>query len=169
VFTVMDSYPIEWLFPIREGRSAAQLGRKGRDKGRWMLGVRLGWMLDHTGQGVEGYWPPMHVPDKAFNALAATVDDQTITLADLGFRDKDGIPANVKLCPKGTWNERLIVETAFSMLTLVCPTKKCFHRLADYLWSHCAYLAAMFNVLNTLFRQLFPKDERRMSIAEFSL
>lgn len=169
LFTVMDSYPIELLFPIREGRSAAQLGRKGRDKGRWMIGMRLWWLLSNTGQVVEWYWPPMNVPDKAFNTLAATFDEQTIALADLGFRDKDGAPANVKLCPKGTWNERMIVETAFSMFTVVCHAKKFFHRVAEYLWSHCAYLAAMFNVLNTLFHELFPNDERRLSIAEFSL
>lgn len=30
--TVIDSYPIELLFPIREGRSQQQVGKKGRDK-----------------------------------------------------------------------------------------------------------------------------------------
>jgi hypothetical protein len=33
-FTVIDSYPIELLFSIREGRSEQQVGKKGRDKGR---------------------------------------------------------------------------------------------------------------------------------------
>ena len=32
-FTVIDSYPIELLFPIREGRSRQQIGKKGRVKG----------------------------------------------------------------------------------------------------------------------------------------
>jgi hypothetical protein len=32
--TVIDSYPIELLFPIRHGRRAGQVGKKGRDKGR---------------------------------------------------------------------------------------------------------------------------------------
>ena len=36
-FTVRDSYPIESLFPIREGRSRQQIGKKGRVKG--MVGV----------------------------------------------------------------------------------------------------------------------------------
>lgn len=35
LFTIMDSYPIELLFPIREGRSAGQVGKKDviRDAG----------------------------------------------------------------------------------------------------------------------------------------
>lgn len=33
-FTVIDSYPIELLFPTRQGRSEQQVGKKGRDKGR---------------------------------------------------------------------------------------------------------------------------------------
>lgn len=31
LFTVMDSYPVELLFPIRAGRSQQQIGKKGRD------------------------------------------------------------------------------------------------------------------------------------------
>jgi hypothetical protein len=168
-FTVSDSYPIELIFPIREGRSHQQIGKKGKDKGRWTIGIRLWWLLDEAGQVVEWYWLPMNQPDKDFNPLAAYFADESIVLSDLGFRDAQGSPPNLKLCPKGTWNERMIIETTFSMLTQVCDTKKFFHRLPDYLWSHCAYLAAMFNVLVTLFHQLFPNDERQRSIAEFSL
>jgi hypothetical protein len=168
-FTVSDSYPIELLFPIREGRTAHQVGRKGKDKGRWMIGIRLWWLLNDAGQVVEWFWLPLNRPDKDFNPLAASFDGKTIVLTDLGFRDKNGIPQNMKLCPRGAWNERMIIETAFSMLTVVCQSKKFFHRLVEYLWSHCAYLAAMFNVVNALFHQLFPNDKRRMSIAEFSL
>jgi hypothetical protein len=168
-FTVGDSYPIELIFPIREGRSKRQIGTKGKDKGRWTIGIRLWWLLDDAGQVVEWYWLPLNRPDKEFNPLAEYFADESIVLTDLGFRDADGVPRNLKLCEKGTWNERMIIETTYSMLTVVCHTKKFFHRLPDYLWSHCAYLAAMFNVLTTLFHQLFPKDERQRSIAEFSL
>jgi hypothetical protein len=168
-FTVGNSYPIELLFPIREGRSRRQIGRKGKDKGRWTIGFRLWWLLDDAGQVVEWYWLPLDHPDHDFNPLAEYYVDQSIVLTDLGFRHADGIPPNLKLCAKGTWNERMIIETSFSMLTVVCQAKKFFHRLADYVWSRCAYLAATFNILNTLFHQLFPEDPRHMSIAEFSL
>ena len=40
-FTVVDSYPIELLFPIRQGRSERQVGKKGRDKGRWSIGIKF--------------------------------------------------------------------------------------------------------------------------------
>ncbi len=168
-FTVADSYPIELIFPIRKGRSKQQIGKKGKDKGRWTIGFRLWWLLNDAGQVVEWYWLPLNQPDQDFNPLAAYFADESIVLTDLGFRDANGIPPNLKLCEKGTWNERMLIETSFSMLTVVCDTKKFFHRLPDYLWSHCAYLAAMFNVLVTLFHQLFPKDERQRSIAESSL
>jgi len=36
-FTVIDTYPIELLFPIREGRSDQQVGKKGKDKGRLLI------------------------------------------------------------------------------------------------------------------------------------
>ena len=32
-FTVIDSYPIELLFQIRQGRSPQQVGKKGKEKG----------------------------------------------------------------------------------------------------------------------------------------
>jgi hypothetical protein len=46
-FTVIDSYPIELLFPIREGRSSQQVGKKGKDKGRWTIGIKLCWLLNN--------------------------------------------------------------------------------------------------------------------------
>ena len=38
-FTVIDTHLIELRFPIREGRSPRQIGKKGRDKGRWSVGI----------------------------------------------------------------------------------------------------------------------------------
>ena len=112
----------------------------------------------------------MNRPDQDFNPLIETLDGQTITLSDLGFRCADGVPDNLKLCLKGTWNERMMVETSFSMITVVCGAKKLFHRVASYIEAHLAYLAAMFNVLLALFHQLHPDaTAHKMSIAEFSL
>ena len=39
-FTVIDTYPIELLFPIREGRSKQQVGKKNKDKGRMLVAQR---------------------------------------------------------------------------------------------------------------------------------
>jgi len=102
--------------------------------------------------------------------MVETLDGQPITLADLGFRDVDGPPPKLILCAKGQRNERMVLETALSMVTVVCDLKRLHHRVADYLWAHLAYLAAMFNTLSALFHQLHPDQSPfKMSIAEFSL
>jgi hypothetical protein len=120
LFTVIDSYPIELLFPIRARRSPQQIGKKGRDKGRWSIGVKLCWILNKYGQVVSWDWDGMNVHDQRFHPLVEALRDESIVFADYGFRCAEGIPANLKLCAKGTWNERMFVETALSMLTIVC-------------------------------------------------
>jgi hypothetical protein len=52
LLNVVDNFPIELLFPIRERRSKQQLGKKSRDKGRWSIGVKLCWILNRLGQVV---------------------------------------------------------------------------------------------------------------------
>lgn len=169
-FTVGDSFPIELIFPIREGRSSKQIGKKNKDKGRWSIGIKLCWILNNLGRVVAWKWLPMNAHDQDFNDDIAKLEGQTITLTDLGFRCQDGVPANIKLCEKGTWNERMIIETAFSMLTVVCHMKKIFHRVADYIEARLAFTMSMFNVLLALYHELYPNEpEHKMSIAEFSL
>ncbi len=90
-------------------------------------------------------------------------------LSDMGFRCKDGVPENLKLCLKGTWNGCMSVETIFSLLTVVCQAKKMFHRTARHLEARLAYRAAMFNVLIGLDRQRHPDHSFTLSIAELSL
>jgi hypothetical protein len=170
LFSVTDSYPIELLFPIRQGRSAQQIGKKNKDKGRWSLGIKLCWLVNAFGHVVGWQWATMNRPDQDFHPLLTAQQDSTIVLADLGFRCKAGIPDNLKLCPKGSWNERMAIETIFSMLTVVCKAKKMHHRVHAYLEARLAYMAAMFNVLLSLFHQLHPDaDPHQLSIAEFSL
>ncbi len=64
----------------------------------------------------------------------------------------------------------MVVETVFSMLTVICHLKKVFHRTLTHLLARCGCVAAMFNVLYTLFHQLHPDASPfKLSIAEFSL
>ena len=169
-FTVVDSFPIELIFPIREGRSDQQIGGKSKDKGRWSIGIKLCWIVNDLGRVVGWKWLPMNEHDQNFNDEIEKLNGQTISLSDLGFRCADGIPDNLKLCEKDTWNERMIIETAFSLLTVVCHMKKIFHRLADYIETRLAYTAAMFNILLDLYHELHPDEpEHVMSIAQFSL
>jgi len=169
-FTVGDSFPIELLFPIREGRSKKQVGKKNKDKGRWSIGIQGCWILNNRGRVGGWKWLPMNAHDQDFNDEIEKLDGKTITLTDLGFRSKNGVPNNLKLCAKGTWNERMIVETAFSRLTVVCHMKKIFHRVADHIEARLAYTMSMFNILLALYHQLHPDaPAHKMSIAEFSL
>ena len=169
LLNVIDSFPIELLFPIREGRSKRQLGTKNRDKGRWSIGIKRCWVLNRLGQVVGWHWLPMNRPDQDFLPLVDLVNEDGIVLSDLGFRSRDGLPDNLKLCLKGTWNDRFMVETTYSLLTVVCHAKKMFHRTAAHLQARLAYTAAMFNVLLSLDRHIHPKHAFSLSIAEFSL
>ena len=170
LLSVTDSYPIELIFPIRQGRSEQQVGKKNKDKGRWSIGIKLCWLVNTFGRVVGWQWATMNRPDQDFHPLIEAQHDESIVLADLGFRCKDGLPDNLKLCPKGTWNDRMVIETIFSMLTVICKAKKMHHRLQAYLEARLAYTAAMFNVLLNLFHQLHPDaDPYQLSIAEFSL
>jgi hypothetical protein len=169
LLNVVDSFPIELLFPIRQGRSKQQLGKKNRDKGRWSIGVKLCWILNTLGQVVGWHWLTMNRPDQDFLPLVALVREDGVVLSDLGFRCKAGVPDNLKLCLKGTWNDRMMIETTFSLLTVVCQAKKMFHRTAAHLEPRLAYTAAMFNVLIGLDRHLHPDHAFKLSIAEFSL
>lgn len=170
LLSVIDSYPIELIFPIREGRSEQQLGEKNKDKGRWSVGIKLCWILNSYGRVVGWTWDTMNCADQVFHPLIKDFEDTTLILSDLGFRAKAGIPTNLKLCTKGTWNNRMIIETAFSLLTVICNTKKIFHRVQIYLEARLSYLAAMFNTCLSLFHQLHPDEPPyKMSIAEFSL
>lgn len=170
VLTVTDSFPIELIFPIREGRSEQQIGKKNKDKGRWSIGLKLCWLVNTFGRVVGWQWTTMNRPDQDFHPLIEAFDDEAIVLSDLGFRSKTGCPDNLKLCAKGTWNDRMVIETIFSMLTVICKAKKMHHRLQPYLEARLAYMAAMFNVLLDLFHLIHPDaDPYQLSIAEFSL
>jgi hypothetical protein len=43
-----------------------------------------------------------------------------LVFADPHFEKTGWDPTNLKVCAKGTWNDRMMVETVLSMLTVVC-------------------------------------------------
>ena len=67
-------------------------------------------------------------------------------------------PPNMKVCPRGTWNERMAIETTFSMLTLICHLKKVAHRVWRYFTMRLGFTLALFNVLVQW--DGLPRDER---------
>ena len=60
----------------------------------------------------------------AFQHLVDGVSDQMVVFADVNFAKADWFPSNLRLCRRGEWNSRMLVETILSMLTLVCHFKK---------------------------------------------
>ncbi|MBN1430749.1 MAG: hypothetical protein JXB07_20435 [Anaerolineae bacterium] len=67
--------------------------------------------------------------------------------ADTGFEKKDWHPENSKICRRGEWNSRIIVETVLFLFTLVSHLKKVIHRKWAYFKSRLAFTMAMFNIL----------------------
>jgi hypothetical protein len=120
VLGVIDTYDIELIHPIREGRSPQQIGRKGLSKHRWIVGGKLCLLLNQYGLVVGWACGAANVADNTFQGLIRQVDGRMIVLSDTGFHTAEGDPANLKLCPRGEWQDRMLVETVLSMLTLVC-------------------------------------------------
>jgi len=170
VLGVADSYGIELLHPIREGRSARQIGRKGKSNHRWIVGGKLAYMVNQWGLVVAWDCGPANLHDTAFHDLIADFQDDMVVLADTGFHAKEGDPPNLKPCKHGTWNVRMVIETVLAMLTTVCHFKHVSHRTWAQFLARLAFTMAMFNVL-VQWNGLNPDEEGvlHLSIAEFSL
>ena len=114
VLGVIDTYGIELIHPMREGRSSQQIGRKGLSNHRWIVGG--------------------------------------------------------KLCQRGEWQDRMLVETVLSMLTLITHFKKVMHRVWTYFHARLAFTMAAFNVL-VQWHGFQPNASGfvPLSMAEFSL
>jgi hypothetical protein len=97
-------------------------------------------------------------------------EERMIILSDTGFHAAEGDPSNLKLCQRGEWEDRMLVETVLSMLTVVCHFKKVMHRGWTYFQARLAFTRAAFNVLVQWYG-LVPNASRfvPLSIAAFSL
>ena len=111
-----------------------------------------------------------NVADNTFQWLIRQAEEQMIVLSDTGFHAAEGDPTNLKLCQRGEWEDRILVETVLSMLTLVCRFKKVMHRVWTYFQARLAFTMAVFNVL-VQWHGLPPTASGvvPLSIAEFSL
>ena len=158
-FTIIDTYGIELIHPRREGRSPNQLGKKGKSNGRWIVGIKLAWLVNHRGEVVDWSWDTANEPDNLFRETATQYDEVTITLSDLGFRKQDALQQNLKYCEKGTWNERYQIETDFSFIEGTCHSKKLYHREEKHLEGRLEYIAALLNVLLTITGGVFSFTE----------
>lgn len=160
--SIIDSYGIELIHPIREGRSDRQVGKKGKSNHRWIVGIKLCWLITPSGQVIEWGWESANKHDQTFRDVGLQWIDQTDVLSDFGFRKRGETEPKWHFCAHGERNERMIVERVFSVITVVNHFKKIFHRAEKYLTARMGYMAAMFNCL-------LEMAEGKLAIAQFSL
>jgi hypothetical protein len=167
---VADSYGSELLHPMREGRSAQQIGRKGKSNHRWIVGGKLAYIVNQMGLVVAWDCAAANAHDTVFQALIRDFAEEMVVLTDTGFHAKTGDPPNMKPCARGTWNVRMVVETVLSMLTTVCHFKHVSHRKWPAFMARLAFTMAVFNVL-VLWDGLHVDADGvvHLSIAPFSL
>ncbi len=145
-FGVVDSLGIELLHPWRFGRSPHQIGRKSYSNHRWIVGAKLALVCNRFGQVVSWTCAQASVHDSHFHPLLLPFEKQMIVLGDQGFFLKAHQPPNLKVCPRGGWNERMTIETVFSLLTGVLKIKKLSNRRWPALSARLAYVVAVFNL-----------------------
>lgn len=100
ILGVIDSYGIELIHPIREGRSKKQIGKKGLSNKRWIVGGKLCLLLNKFGLVVDWDFGAANQYDADFQYLVWKVLEQMIVLADTHFHAAHGDPPNLKICPR---------------------------------------------------------------------
>jgi hypothetical protein len=172
IFGVIDSYGIELCHPIRESHQPQRrrIGKKGYASWRWIVGGKLCLLTNKFGLVTDWAVATANVSDQTFLPLCEAVSDRMIVLADRGFRCRTGQPQNLKICPKGEWNDRMLIETVFSLLSQVCRLKHLRQRVWAYFEMRLAYTVALFNLLQQWRGLNFDENGvSHLSLAEFSL
>ena len=126
LLSIIDSYGIELIHPVREGRSEEQIGKKGLSNRRWIVGGKLCWLFNHLGLVIGWDFATANVHDNYFRPFIEHFEDRTVIFSDMGFHSKEGDPSNLKVCKPYTHNERMLIETALSLLTTIYHFKKSF-------------------------------------------
>ena len=63
--------------------------------------------------------------------------------ASIPCRDGRTSPANLRVCARGRWPQRIRVETTFSLLTRVCRSKRATHRAWPAFQMHPVFAVAV--------------------------
>jgi hypothetical protein len=170
VLGVIDTYGIELIHPMRDGRSPRQIGRKGLSHHRWIVGSKLCLLLNQSELVVAWACDTANVADNTLQWLIRQFEERVIVLSDTAFHATEGDPANLRLCQRGEWQDCLLVETVLFMLTVVCHLKRIMHRVWEYFQARLAFTIAAFYVLVQWHGfQPHAAGFVPLSIAEFSL
>ena len=148
LFNITDSFGVEIIKPIRENRSrqSKNVSKKGQSNHRWIVGRKINVIINQKYEIISMQHETQNVCDNIFDDAIAVV--KGIVLADGNYRKKDNqTPENIKICPKGRWNERMGVERLFSLWTRVCDAKESYHRTVKGFDAKARYLCALTNIL----------------------
>lgn len=147
ILNIMDSFGVEVIHPIREGRSQQSQGvvKKGKSNKRWIVGRKINVAINAT-LDISNYQDATaNVCDNRFNPAYDKVNG--ILFTDKGYRQKSGLPANFKICEAGKWNDRMWIERLFSLWTRICGMKHSFHRTVKGFQAKVSYLIALTNIV----------------------
>lgn len=165
ILGVIDTYGIELIHPIWEGRSVQQIGKKGLSNHRWIVGCKLCLVLNQFGLVCAWDCDTANVHDSRFQPKIKEFEDKMIIFADQGMRSREGDPSNFKLCARGEQNERMLIETVLSIVAF--HFKKVMHRKWEYLKMRLGF------ALNVLVQLKWLKPDADgfvpLSIAEYNL
>src|SRR5436190_18735559 len=81
VLGVIDTYSIELIHPMREGRSPQQMGRKGLSHHRWIVGGKLCLVLNQWGLVVGWECATANVAENTFQWLIRQFEERMIVLS----------------------------------------------------------------------------------------
>ena len=172
IFGVIDSYGIELCHPIRENHQPRRkrIGKKGFASWKWIVGGKFCLLTNKFGLVTDWQVKTANVSDQEFLPLVEAVSEKMIVLADTGFRRKIDQPENLKICRRGEWNDRMLIETVFSLLSQVCKLKHLRQRVWAYFEMRLAFTVALFNLLQQWNGLNFDEyGVSHLSLAEFSL
>lgn len=172
LFGVIDSYGIELCHPIREVHQPhrQRIGKKGFASWKWIVGGKFCILTNKFGLITDWDVKTANVSEQEFLPLVERVSEQMIVWADTGFRRKIDQPPNLKICRRGEWNDRMLIETVFSLLSQVCKLKHLRQRVWAYFQMRLAFTVALFNLLQQWNGLNFDDNGvSHLSLAEFSL
>ena len=101
---VVDTYGIELIHPIREGRRPGQIGKKGKSNYRWIVGGKLCLVLNKLGLVAVWDCDTANIYDTTFHPLIERFDEQMVVLGDTGFHSAESGGVASELC--GLWSSR---------------------------------------------------------------
>src|SRR2546430_145977 len=92
VLGVIDTYGIELIHPMREGRSPQQIGRKGLSNHRWIVGGKLCLVLNQWGLIVGWACATANVADNTFQWLLPQIFGRASNFRVIPLPPPDGGP-----------------------------------------------------------------------------